>query len=105
MAKKIEISPESILEKFSAPKEEADFLHSNIPTSQISDALKTITCENGVIQGIKPIKENSRIMGRIVTVKTDPDDWGTSLKGIDVAQEGDVLLIDSANSFSAVWGS
>jgi hypothetical protein len=31
MAKKIEISPESILEKFSAPKEEADFLHSNIP--------------------------------------------------------------------------
>lgn len=104
MAKKMEISPESLLEKFSSPKKEDDFLHPEISTSQISDALRTITCENGVIPEIKPIKENINIIGRIITVKTDPEDWGTVLKAIDIAQDGDVLFIDAENSYSAVWG-
>lgn len=104
MAKKNEISPEAILEKFSAPKKEDDFSPPELPTSQISDALKSITCENGVIHGIKPIKNNIKVMGRVVTAKTDPEDWGTALKGIDAAQKGDVLFIDAENSYSAVWG-
>ncbi|BDZ70637.1 RraA family protein [Methanobacterium petrolearium] len=104
MAKKIEISPESVLEKFSTPKKEDHFPHLDLPTSQISDALKSITCENGVIHGIKPVKNNIKVMGRAVTVKTDPEDWGTALKGIDAAQEGDVLFIDAENGYDAVWG-
>lgn len=104
MTKKIEISPESILEKFSTPKENDDFLNPDISTSQISDALLSITCENGVIHDIKPIKENIKIKGKVITVKTDPEDWGTVLKAIDIAQKGDVLFIDAENGYNGVWG-
>jgi regulator of RNase E activity RraA len=43
-------------------------------------------------------------MGRIVTVKTDPMIGELLLKVSMLLKKDDVLLIESANSFSAVWG-
>lgn len=104
MPKKMEISPDSLLGKFSPPKKRNEFYNRDITSSQISDALKKVTCKNGVIHGIKPVQKNIKVMGRVVTAKTDPEDWGTVLKAIDIAKKGDVLFIDANNGELAVWG-
>jgi regulator of RNase E activity RraA len=44
------------------------------------------------------------IAGPIVTVKTNPTDWGTVVSAIESASPRDVLFIDSSGSDIAVWG-
>ncbi|MCL2157374.1 MAG: RraA family protein [Methanobrevibacter sp.] len=70
---------------------------------QISDALNNLTGRNGVLKNIKSIN-NKKTYGRIITVKTDSDDWGTSLLGIDKAKKGEILFILSLGESSAIWG-
>ena len=108
MAKKIEVSPDYLLEQFSSKKDprkidlKMDSLE--ITTSHISDALKNLTGKYGVVPGIKPIKENLRIKGQAVTVKTKEDDWGTSLKAIETAKKGEIIFISCDGDEIAVWG-
>lgn len=45
---------------------------------QISDAVRSVTDESGVIQGLKSIN-NQKAYGRIVTSKASSKDWGNSL--------------------------
>ena len=75
----------------------------NTSSCQISDALSKITKRDGVIQGIKAINGKTAY-GRIVTVKTSSDDWGTSLLGIDEANKGNILFIETTGPISAIWG-
>ena len=70
---------------------------------QISDALNNLTGRNGVLKNIKSIN-NQKTYGRIVTVQTSSDDWGTSLLGIDKAKKGEILFILSLGKSSAIWG-
>ena len=70
---------------------------------QISDALAKITRRNGVLEGIKSIN-GKKAYGRVVTVKTSSDDWGTSLLGIDKAKKGEILFIETTGKSSAIWG-
>ncbi|MDR0900107.1 MAG: RraA family protein [Methanobrevibacter sp.] len=70
---------------------------------QISDALSQIAGRNGVLKGIKAIN-GKKAYGKVVTVKTNSDDWGTSLFGIDEANKGDILVILSIGESSAIWG-
>jgi len=72
-------------------------------TCQISDALANLTGRSGVLNKIKSIN-NKKAYGRIITAKTDSDDWGTSLLAIDEAKKGEILLILSLGEFSAIWG-
>ncbi|MDR2966596.1 MAG: RraA family protein [Methanobacteriaceae archaeon] len=72
-------------------------------TCQISDALTNLTGRNGVLNNIKSIN-NKKTYGRIITVKTDSDDWGTSLLAIDKAKKGEILFILSLGEPSAIWG-
>ncbi|MCL2115362.1 MAG: RraA family protein [Methanobrevibacter sp.] len=72
-------------------------------TCQISDALFNLTGRNGVLNSIKSIN-NKKTYGRIITAKTDSDDWGTSLLAIDKAKKGEILLILSLGELSAIWG-
>jgi len=72
-------------------------------TCQISDALANLTGRNGVLNNIKSIN-NKKAYGRIITAKTDSDDWGTSLLAIDKAKKGEILLILSLGESSAIWG-
>lgn len=108
MGKKMEISADFLLGQFSSKKIEKhnDFSLENlgISTSQISDALKNLTGEYGVIPGVKPIKDNLKISGRAVTVKTQQDDWGTSLKAIETAKKGEIVFICCDGDEVGVWG-
>ncbi len=104
----MEVSADLLLEQFSSKKidEKVDFefKSQDISTSQISDALKRINGENGVIPQVKPIKDNLKICGRVVTVETRQDDWGTPLKAIETASEGEIIFISCDGDDIAVWG-
>lgn len=108
MVRKIEVSPDSLLEHFSirkiAEKIDYDVDSLKITTSQISDALKKLTGEFGVVPEIKPIKKNLSIKGRVVTVKTKQDDWGTPIKAIETAREGEIIFVSCDGDDIAVWG-
>jgi len=75
----------------------------NTSSCQISDALNKLTKRNGVLKGIKSINDNTAY-GRIVTVESSSDDWGTSLLGIDACKKGNILFIKTNGPSSAVWG-
>ncbi|HHT19409.1 MAG: RraA family protein [Euryarchaeota archaeon] len=108
MTGKIEVSTDYLLKKFSSKKyhDPTDVTTENVDvtTSQISDALKNLTGKYGVIQGVKPIKKNLKINGRVVTVKTKQNDWGTPLKAIENAQKNDIIFISCDGDEIAVWG-
>jgi len=108
MGKKMEISADFLLGQFSSQKKEKndDFSLENlgVSTSQISDALKNLTGEYGVIPGVKPIKDDLKISGRVFTVKTQQDDWGTSLKAIETAKKGEIVFICCDGDEIGVWG-
>ncbi|MBM4241830.1 MAG: RraA family protein [Euryarchaeota archaeon] len=103
MSKKDKISPESLLKKFSSKTTDLDFLKVDIKTPQISDALKQLSCLNGVISGVKPLND-AKIVGKAVTVKTLADDWGTVVNAIDIAKKGEVIVICSETDGHALWG-
>ncbi|CDG64498.1 MAG: 3-hexulose-6-phosphate synthase [Methanobacterium sp.] len=108
MAEKMGFSPESLLKQFSSKRKvkETDLSLENLglSTSQISDALKNLTGEYGVVPGVKPIKDNLKISGKVITVKTQQDDWGTSLKAVETSSKGDVIFIACDGDEVGVWG-
>ncbi|MFH2219149.1 MAG: 3-hexulose-6-phosphate synthase [Pseudomonadota bacterium] len=75
-----------ILEQVSAPN--------------LSDALH----RGGVLQGIRPLFPGIRMIGRAVTVRTYPGDWAKPVQAIDVAQPGEIVVIDSGGTGPAIWG-
>lgn len=74
-----------------------------VTSSQISDALNNLTGNSGVINGVKPLFD-TKIVGMVITAKTRADDWGTSVKAIDVAGKNEVIFILVDDDRSAVWG-
>jgi 3-hexulose-6-phosphate synthase len=100
---KKKLSPESFLKKFSQKSEFTRLKRLKVTSSQISDALNNLTGNNGVIKGVKPIFDTI-IVGKVVTVNTAAEDWGTSVKAIDNAKKGEILLIYVDNDDNAVWG-
>ncbi len=57
-----------------------------------------------VLEAVHPVLPRGNITGPVVTVKTEPWDWGTIVTAIESAHAGDVILIDSSGSNMAVWG-
>ncbi len=89
-------------------KEEIGFenlknLLDNTSSCQISDALNKLTRRDGVLKGLKSVN-NKTAYGRVVTVESSSDDWGTSLLGIDACKKGNILFIKTSGPSSAVWG-
>ena len=58
----------------------------------------------GALAGIKPIVQGARMAGRALTVWTYPGDWSKPVEAIDVAVQGQVLVIDAGGMPPAVWG-
>lgn len=56
------------------------------------------------IAGLSPIYTNIRLVGNAVTVRTYPGDWAKPVEAIDIAKEGDVIVIDAGGVGPAVWG-
>lgn len=72
-------------------------------TCQISDAFSGISGCNGVVDGLKAMNRN-KVYGRIVTAKTNCNDWGTSLLAMDQAKAGEVLFLYCYGEKASVWG-
>jgi len=58
----------------------------------------------GALAGIKPIVPAVKMVGRALTVWTYPGDWSKPVEAIDVAEEGQVIVIDAGGMPPAVWG-
>jgi 3-hexulose-6-phosphate synthase/6-phospho-3-hexuloisomerase len=71
-----------------------------VSSANLSDALH----RGGVLQGIKPLFRGIRMVGRAVTVRTYPGDWAKPVQAIDVANPGDVVVIDCGGVGPAIWG-
>ncbi len=71
-----------------------------VSSPNLSDALH----RSGVLQGIRPLFPGIRMVGRAVTVRTYPGDWAKPVQAIDVAEPGDVIVIDAGGAGPAIWG-
>jgi len=103
MNRKMEISPEKLLKRFARQESYSEWKN-KLSTPQLSDALKDLLDYIPVIPGIKPIKDEYKILGKIITVSTCAYDWGTPLKAIEMAEKGDILFINADKDDVAVWG-
>ncbi len=56
------------------------------------------------ITEVYPLYPNIKIIGNAVTVRTYPGDWAKPVEAIDIAKEGDVIVIDAGGTGPAVWG-
>ncbi len=70
-----------------------------VSTSNISDAMH----RKGAMKGIHPLVRG-KMVGTAVTVQTFPGDWAKPVEAIDIAKEGDVLVIYNENKDVACWG-
>ena len=71
-----------------------------VSAANLSDALH----RGGVLEGLKPLFPGIRLVGKALTVRTYPGDWAKPVEAIDVAQPGDVLVIDVGGVGPAIWG-
>jgi 3-hexulose-6-phosphate synthase/6-phospho-3-hexuloisomerase len=71
-----------------------------VSTPNISDAMH----RSGELEGILPISPGMKMAGTAVTVRTYPGDWAKPVEAIDVAEEGDVIVIDAGGAGPALWG-
>ena len=56
------------------------------------------------LEGILPIQPGLKMVGPAVTVRTYPGDFAKPVEAIDVAREGDVIVIDAGGTGPAIWG-
>ncbi|HZE22325.1 MAG TPA: 3-hexulose-6-phosphate synthase [Desulfobaccales bacterium] len=71
-----------------------------VSVSNLSDALH----RGGVLEGLRPLARGLRLAGPVLTVRTYPGDWAKPVEAIDLAQPGDVLVIDAGGVPPAIWG-
>ncbi|MEN3013925.1 MAG: 3-hexulose-6-phosphate synthase [Endomicrobiia bacterium] len=71
-----------------------------VSVANISDALHRAKC----LDELKPITEKAKLAGPAITVRTYPGDWSKPVEAIDLAKEGDVIVIDAGGVGPAVWG-
>ncbi len=71
-----------------------------VSAANLSDALH----RGGVLEGLRPLFPGIRMVGRALTVRTYPGDWAKPVEAIDLAQPGDVLVIDAGGVGPALWG-
>ena len=71
-----------------------------VSTSNISDAMH----RKGAMRNIRSIFHGLKMAGRAVTVQTFEGDWAKAVEAIDVAEEGDVIVIYNGSPHVAPWG-
>jgi 3-hexulose-6-phosphate synthase len=98
------LSPANFLKQFSQGSKKQRNISLEITTPIVSDALRKVTGQNGVLVGIKPVKNDFKIMGNATTVKTSASDWGTVINGIYESDKGNILVISCDRDDPAVWG-
>ena len=114
-------SPEESAKKIVAAVETAKPVKSELfkkyDESQIREALMMVSCPNisdamhrsGEMQGLKPVwvgtkDQPLKFAGQAVTVRAYNGDWSKPVEAIEVAEAGDVIVIDACEGRDAVWG-
>lgn len=95
--KKVRVKTE-LYKRVSEDKVRDAFLRT--PTADISHANHNMPGLSGLV----PILFGVKMVGTAVTVRTYPGDFAKPVEAIDVACEGDVVVIDSGGVGPAVWG-
>ena len=92
----IERPPADIVQGF------RDLLAFDSLTCAVSDCLGRF---NAMTSDMRPLFEGIRLVGTAVTVKTLAADLAAAFKAIDLAQPGDIVVIDAHGSINtAFWG-
>ncbi|WP_456328131.1 3-hexulose-6-phosphate synthase [Archaeoglobus sp.] len=92
-AKPVEIAKKSL-------DEEIREILMRVTTPNVSDAMHRAKA----MDGIYPIVKGKKVVGKAVTVFTLDGDWAKPVEAIDVAKEGEVIVIKCSGDSSAVWG-
>jgi len=71
-----------------------------VSASNVSDAMH----RSGSLSGIFPVWRGLKIAGPALTVRTYPGDWAKTVQAVDMAEEGQVIVIDAGGVGPAVWG-
>ncbi len=90
-----------ILEEHEKPIDEQTIeLLRRVSTPNISDAMH----RKGAMKNIHSICLGTKAVGRAVTVQTFEGDWAKSVEAIDIAKQGDVIVIYNGSPHVAPWG-
>lgn len=71
-----------------------------VSTPNISDAMH----RKGAMKNIRSICKGLKMVGKAITVQTFEGDWAKTVEAIDVAEEGDVIVIYNGSPYVAPWG-
>lgn len=69
-------------------------------TPNISDAMH----RSGDLRDIYSISPGTKMVGKVMTVRTYPGDWAKTVEAVDRAVEENVIAIDAGGVGPAVWG-
>jgi len=72
-----------------------------VSSSNVSDAMHRKGAM-GPLHCIIP--RGKKMVGRVLTVRTADGDWAKPVEAIDVAEPGDVIVIDAGEGTAAIWG-
>ncbi|HII95524.1 MAG TPA: bifunctional hexulose-6-phosphate synthase/ribonuclease regulator [Candidatus Methanofastidiosum sp.] len=81
-------------------KEELIEALKKVSSSNVSDAMH----RGGAMKGIHTVVHGLKMAGKALTVKTMNGDWAKVVEAIDLADKGDILVIDTNCGNIAVWG-
>jgi 3-hexulose-6-phosphate synthase/6-phospho-3-hexuloisomerase len=81
-------------------EEEIRDILEQVSAANLSDALH----RGGVLEGIRPLFQGIKLVGRAITVRTYPGDWAKPVQAIDIAEKGDVIVVDAGGVGPALWG-
>jgi 3-hexulose-6-phosphate synthase/6-phospho-3-hexuloisomerase len=70
-----------------------------VSTANICDGNHRMPC----LPGLVPITAGLKMVGPAVTVRTIPGDWAKPVEAIDIAEAGDVIVVQT-DGLAAVWG-
>lgn len=93
------IIPAALFKRYGQDDLRAAFMQCS--SSNVSDAMHR---KGAMDAGIQARQSGARIAGKAVTVFTADGDWAKTVEAIDVAQEGEIIVIDQRGGQTAMWG-
>ncbi|MCK4429576.1 MAG: DUF561 domain-containing protein [Candidatus Aenigmarchaeota archaeon] len=71
-----------------------------VSSPNVSDAMHG----EGAMKGLTQFTSVKKLVGRALTVKAMNGDWSKTVEAIDLAKEGDIIVIDANGGDIALWG-
>lgn len=81
-------------------EKDLDKILSSVSTANLSDAMH----RSGDVKNIQSVCSGLKMYGKALTVRTYPGDWAKPVEAVDVAEKGQVIIIDAGGAGPAVWG-